>query len=192
MWRCKCDCGNETIVSKTHLRTGHTRSCGCLFTEWGHKPRPSVAKHYQSKTRIYRIWSGMLDRTTNPKSKSYSNYMGRGIGVCDEWKTFTNFRDWALTHGYSDNLSIDRIDVNGNYEPSNCRWVDMKTQSRNKRETIYVTRKGQTKPLIDWCEIEGIDYYRVHQRITAGWPIERALTTIPKRKGYKCWKSLTS
>ena len=177
LWRCKCDCGNETVVAKGHLTTGHTQSCGCYLKERSHDKRPSVSKHYLCKTRIYRIWGGMMDRTTNPNSRSYKNYMGRGIDICDEWKEFNNFKDWAFSHGYADNLSIDRIDVNGNYEPTNCRWVDNRTQSRNKRGTLYATRKGETKPLIDWCEIEGINYNRVHQRITAGWTVEEALST---------------
>ncbi len=176
-WVCKCDCGNVVVVPRCHLIDGHTKSCGCYHKDRLHEPRPSVSKHYLSKSRIYRIWSGMMDRTTNPNSRSYKNYMGRGIDICDEWKEFNNFKDWAFSHGYDDTLTIDRIDVNGNYEPSNCRWVDNRTQSRNKRGTLYVTRKGETKPLIDWCEIEGINYNRVHQRITAGWTPEKALST---------------
>ena len=176
-WVCKCDCGNVVVVPRCHLIDGHTKSCGCYHKDRLHEPRPSVSKHYLSKSRIYRIWSGMIDRSTNPKSNGYKNYMGRGIGICEEWKTFTNFRDWAFSHGYADNLSIDRIDNNGNYEPSNCRWVDAKTQGRNTRANVFVTYKGETHTLVEWSEIKGIPYNRVHQRIKSGWSFEDSIET---------------
>lgn len=127
-WRCKCDCGNETIVQAANLKNGHIRSCGCMISE-------SNTKHGKWNTRIYRIYHSMKQRCNNPNSAHYEYYGGRGIKVCSEWQDdFQTFYDWAMSHGYSDDLSIDRIDVNGNYEPSNCRWATKTTQSFNRKK----------------------------------------------------------
>ena len=124
-WLCKCDCGNKKIVAGGHLVSGDTKSCGCLRI-----------KHGMRNTRLYSIWHGMKERCYNTKHKFYKHYGGRGIKVCEEWKNdFQTFADWALSHGYADNLTIDRIDVNGNYEPSNCQWATNAEQQRNKRNS---------------------------------------------------------
>lgn len=130
-WECICDCGNTLIVSASSLRTGNTRSCGCLHrdaNQSGHNTR-----HGDCYTRLYTIWRSMRQRCGNPKNMDYKSYGGRGILVCDEWKDYTAFKRWALSNGYADNLSIDRINVDGNYEPGNCRWADAKTQANNRR-----------------------------------------------------------
>lgn len=122
IWRCECDCGNFVEVSRNRLLSGHTKSCGCLGTHGG------------KGTRLYNIWRGMKQRCFNPNNRQYNDYGGRGITVCDEWKNdFPAFRDWALTHGYRDDLSIDRINNDSSYEPGNCRWTTAKVQSNNRR-----------------------------------------------------------
>lgn len=135
LWLCKCDCGNETVVSSTHLLSGHTKSCGCYVHEFERKGQGCG----WCQTRLYRIWSGMMVRTGGWKcSDSYKakHYKDRGISVCEEWKVSENFRDWALSNGYRDDLQLDRKDNNAGYSPENCHWVTCKENSNNKRNNL--------------------------------------------------------
>jgi hypothetical protein len=130
-WTARCECGNMKSARGADLKRGFVVSCGCWNS---HVLSERCTTHGWSKTRIYRIWQAMKDRTGNPAASRYSYYGGRGIKLCDEWFEFTVFRDWALANGYSDKLSIDRIDNDGNYESTNCRWADQRTQVLNRRK----------------------------------------------------------
>jgi hypothetical protein len=179
MWRCLCDCGNTDVVSTSELRFGRHSSCGCY-----QKERASVANktHGESNTRLYSIWCAMIARCENKGAESYRNYGGRGISICEEWRSdFTAFRDWSLEQGYDDTLSIDRIDTNGNYEPSNCRWATRSVQMNNTRRSKRYTYRGETKTLKEWSDSEGIEYRFLKSRLARGWTIEKALTE-PKRR----------
>lgn len=131
-WLCQCDCGNITKpIRSSDLRRGDAISCGCFRKEFMSKKQ---TVHGLENTRVYNIWNNMNYRCYNAKSNNYKYYGSRGITVCDEWRNSVKaFYDWAMSNGYSDDLTLDRIDVNGNYEPSNCRWVTMKVQNNNKR-----------------------------------------------------------
>ena len=134
MWFCECACGNSKIVQGNHLVNGAIQSCGCLLIETTRKKNLS---HGESETKLYRRWKGMRERCYYTKHKSYEYYGGRGIEVCDEWKdSFVNFKEWAMRNGFKEELSIDRIDNDGNYEPSNCRWVTHKEQMNNTRKQL--------------------------------------------------------
>ena len=135
--------------------------------------------HGLRHTRIYAIYHHIMAKCYKKYDSHYKYYGARGIRVCDEWKRgFISFYNWAMNNGYQDNLTIDRIDVNGNYEPDNCRWTDMKTQVRNRRNTIKLTYKGETKPLAEWCEILNLNYDTIKRRLYRGWDVARALEYV--------------
>lgn len=188
MMRCKCDCGGEKITKYVSLRNNHTRSCGCWWRDAPYKHGGST-KDSQYK-RLYHVWCAMRNRCLKPDDKNYHNYGGRGIKICDEWLDFTVFRDWAISTGYNPDApqgetTIDRTDVNGNYEPSNCRWVDCETQANNKRDNIFVTHNRETLSVSQWMRRGGTVCKSVFsKRVKDGWDLESALFTPTKDWNY--------
>ena len=185
-WKCKCECGKETIVCGEMLTEGRTKSCGCYRRENTIKMRTT---HNKADTRLYNVWMSIKGRCNCKTSTSYKWYGARGITICDEWLDYENFYIWAISSGYDETAArgkctIDRIDVNGNYTPDNCRWVNQKEQTRNTRRTLKFTIDNVEKSLIEWCEIYNIPYDRAIQRIKAGWSITDALT---KEKGARVY-----
>lgn len=188
-WLCKCDCGKALYIALTNLRSGQ-KSCGCGRFNLGKYSTSHMKKHgacsvspeYPGDKRLYSVWRNMKQRCFNASCAEYDIYGGRGITICDEWKnSFEAFRDWAYSAGFdynatSKDCSIDRIDVNGNYEPSNCRWVSALVQSNNKTTNRYFTINGTTRSASEWSAIYGVPYSLVRGRISRGWDIIRALT----------------
>lgn len=181
MYLCLCNCGNYCTVDSASLKRGATQSCGCL-----HKEVSSIknSKHGKRKTRLYKIWDGMKQRCYNTNDKGYKNYGGRGITVCDEWKNdFMNFYDWAMQNGYDESAprgqcTIDRINNDGNYEPSNCRWVDMKVQLNNMTSNRMITYNGETHNMKERSKINKIKYEVLKYRLNIGWTMEKIIATF--------------
>lgn len=166
-WECMCDCGKEVVVLGRSLRCGSTRSCGCISVE-----NAKILKritHGETGTRLYRIWKGIHNRCRDINNKTYG---GRGISVCSEWDSYEAFREWAHKTGYREDLSIDRIDVNGNYSPDNCKWSNIVQQANNKRNNVKYN--GKTAAVL--ARENGIKYYTLRKRLIKGWNLEDALS----------------
>lgn len=158
-WVCQCDCGRMKSARSDGLLCGAIKSCGCMKKEQDRINLTSNHSHKQSGKRIYHIWQGIKGRCYNSNDTRYHRYGGRGISMCDDWKnSFQNFYDWAMSSGYEENLTIDRIDNDGNYCPSNCRWATIKEQCDNRSTTIKITIGNVTKSLIEWCKVFEIEY----------------------------------
>lgn len=179
LWKCKCDCGNYTIQNTSNIISSRSKSCGCLK---GY----NLKTHGYSRERLHNIWKGMRGRCNNSNESSYKNYGARGIKVCEEWNDYTVFRKWALENGYNDSLTIERKDVNKGYEPSNCEWITLGEQCNNRRNTVRMTYKGQTKTLSQWSKEFGINYFTLYRRYCEyGWSVEKCLNTH-RYGGEKC------
>lgn len=164
-WLCKCECGNYKNVRSDSLICGAIKSCGCLKKQQDKINLTANHSHKQSGTRLYQIWQGIKKRCYNKHDTRYHRYGGRGITVCNEWqKDFMNFYKWAINSGYSDGLTIDRIDNDKNYTPENCRWVDIKTQCNNRSTNIKITIGNAEKTLTEWCNIFELDYRKIFAR----------------------------
>lgn len=167
-WLCRCDCGKLTVVGGTDLKKGHIKSCGCLNLETSLKNLPDNSTHHTSRTHLYSVWSLMKQRCENPKHKSYAYYGGRGIKICAEWHDAATFFEWARSSGYREDLSLERINVNGDYEPSNCTWVTMREQARNKRNNVWIEYQGQKMLLSDVAKLLGLTYPALKWRYDHG------------------------
>lgn len=167
-WVCRCDCGTVKEVAGYRLRGGGSTRCrDCA---------PEVFRtHGLSKHRIHKIWRCMKARCEHKADTAFPSYGGRGISVCKEWHESKNFFEWAFSHGYRDNLTIDRIDNDGDYCPENCRWATLKEQSRNKRVTLRLNFRGVVKTLKEWAETYGINYYTIRCRARKDWTPEQVL-----------------
>ncbi len=183
---CECDCGNVKEVRASCLKRGDTKSCGCLSRELAsERGKNLLQKHGWYGTRLYSIWHQIVDRCTNPKCKHYKDYGGRGIALCKEWRENpSSFCEWAMANGYDDSLSIDRIDNNGNYQPSNCRWITLAKQQTNKRNNVLLTYNGKTQCIAEWIRELGLNKNRTYNRIKNGWTDveEIFFSTRDKRK----------
>lgn len=169
-YNCLCDCGNICVIERNSLRSGNTSSCGCIRKEMLTKRNKETGSLHGDSIkykRLCNIWRAMLNRCEKINNKNYDLYGGRGIKVCDEWHKLETFRDWSLNNGYQDNLTIDRIDGNGNYEPSNCRWTTMVIQANNKSNNKYITYQGRTQSLADWYKELNLDYFRTKARLNS-------------------------
>jgi len=168
---CKCDCGNICIVRKYNLLNNHTKSCGCYKQDLLKITHKKNKKYLPIEKKLYLVLAGIKTRCLNKNDKHYKNYGNRGIIVCDEWKNdFKSFYDWSMANGYIENegkniLTIDRIDNNKGYSPDNCRWVNMKTQARNRRNNRLITYNGETHCVAEWAEINGIKDITLRKRI---------------------------
>lgn len=186
LWLCQCECGNRKVIVGQHLRTGKSTSCGCFHRE---QLRNRSRTHGGSATRLNKIRRKIIDRCCNPSSSSFSDYGGRGIYICDEWRQdFCSFRDWAASAGYAETLTIERIDVNGPYTPENCCWIPRDRQAANQRRTLWIEAFGERKSSGDWVRDArcSIQTHVLWHRIKSGWSPEKAIVTPPrsvKRKG---------
>ncbi|MEI6296219.1 MAG: hypothetical protein WCO84_01055 [bacterium] len=170
MWLCNCVCGKTKIINSHDLRSEHTRSCGCIHSE---SIRMLKTTHGLTNTRLNSIWCSMLTRCSNINSKSYDNYGGRGITICNEWKTdFLVFYNWAMENNYSQDLTLDRIDNNGNYEPENCRWATTEQQMNNTRHNVFLELDGKKMTVAQWSKYLGINVYTLWSRIKSGWNVQ--------------------
>jgi len=176
-WECVCDCGNTIIKSIHKLQTNKNLSCGCIRNKRIRKP-----KHGLCKTRIFRIWRCMHNRCTNIKDIGYKYYGSKGITICDEWKDVRTFADWANNNGYTDILTLDRIDSCGNYDPDNCRWSTMLEQENNRSDNVLIEYNGETNTLSNMCRKYNKKYNTMHSRLKKGWTVSKAFNEPLMRK----------
>lgn len=177
-WKCKCDCGNTFNVRGDCLKSGNNKSCGCLQFEH------AKITHNMTNTKIYRVWASMKQRCENPNDNGFKWYGDKGIKVCKEWSnSFESFYSWAKQNGYKEGLTIERINVDGDYEPKNCKWITQQKQLLNTTRNKFITYKGKTQTLKEWSDELGIKYMTLWYRLKR-WSVERAfeesVTTIPR------------
>ena len=184
MWECLCDCGNITDVASTDLkRSVKNKSCGCYKNKLSSQ---RWFKHGDSGSKLHNIWKGFRKRCNSPNSPGYKNYGARGISVHKDWDKYNDFRKWALENGYQEGLTLERINNDGDYGPSNCKWATWDTQANNRRGNHTLTHNGKTQTISEWAREVGINKTTLRNRVvSAGWSVEDALTrpVNSKKKG---------
>lgn len=184
-WVCRCVCGKEVVAHGHNLRCGDKTTCGAHRSKSfiaKHKARPGANRIYPKGTdthsRIYTLWNAIVARCYRPSHEAYCRYGGRGILMCDAWRSFANFREWALSSGYSEHLTIDRLDNDKGYEPGNCRWATRSEQANNRRNTIRVNAFGETKTVTEWPQDQRclVDARKLWKRLRYGHHPEFAMT----------------
>jgi len=164
-WKCNCECGNSVFMRMDWLTSGRAKNCGCINS------KGVIGKYFHghTKTRLYVTWNDMKQRCSSPNNRNYHKYGARGIRVCEEWLyNFEVFLEWASENGYEDNLTIERINNNGNYEPSNCRWITNKEQQQNKRTTVCATVRNTTKNIRFWSDLSGFPHASIGKAMKNG------------------------
>lgn len=180
MYKCVCDCGTERILRRSSLTSGNSKSCGCLARE---SAASRNTTHGDTGTRLYRIWAGIIQRCCNSRERyEWRKYGGRGICVCDEWRKYENFKRWAVCNGYADDLSIERIDPNGNYCPENCCWATTYEQGNNKRTSRRISFNGEVGTIREFADKYGIPYSCLYSRLRNGWSVDRALIVASRKE----------
>jgi hypothetical protein len=187
-FKCLCDCGKYTETGIDRLKSGKTKSCGCIIIENNNKRKGvkwnDLDARRNPNKRLYRIHRGIMERCYNQNIINYNIYGGRGIKVCNDWHNRNLFVEWALSNGYSNSLTIDRIDTNGDYEPSNCRWATYKEQGNNTRRNKILSHNGIELTYVQWSEKMGYSKNLVGERIRKGWSVHDAIETPPLSDGY--------
>ena len=179
LWICKCDCGKITHpIQSYRLRTGETKSCGCLLKRHYENLSKAMTIHGHGKEKLMGVWYAMVSRCDNKNDKAFPNYGGRGIEVCDEWCDYMTFYNWANENGYEEGLTIDRIDNDGNYQPCNCKWSDRFEQNNNTRRNKFVTINGESRTLSQWARETGINRSTLKGRLERGVPKEELLEPV--------------
>jgi len=171
LWNCLCSCGKmkEKPLTGYELKSGKRNHCGCV-------PLPNgMRTHGKCETKLYKVWCSMKHRCSNPKDRAYANYGGRGIGFCDQWVCFEPFYAWAISSGYHEGLTLERMNNNGNYDPNNCAWIPKGDQSSNTRRCKQINFMGETLNLKEWSEKLSMSYSLLQSRLKHGWSFERAI-----------------
>lgn len=181
LWECVCDCGNRTTAESHQLTSGKKKSCGCLKREAAIPP--AIVKHGMSDTRLYQCWKDMKGRCLRPSSSRFHTHGGRGISLCPEWHNFEPFCEWALAHGYRDDLTIDRIDNDGGYCPENCRWTTLVVQGNNRRTNVFVEYNGERLTVADLSRRTGVKLNTLRSRLRKGASVEAAINKNNYKKG---------
>jgi hypothetical protein len=190
-WLCRCECGGESVVCDAKLVSGHTKSCGCIKREnIAERNRGfKCGSHYQGakSLKLLAVWRGIKNRCTSKNSSEFPRYGGRGISVCDEWLVYKAFEEWALSNGYKEGLSIDRIQNDSGYSPDNCRWATAKEQANNRSTTVTLAAFGESKSLAEWARDDrcNVSYGTLRRRLfSEGMPAEEAITDPLKRQAH--------